>query len=108
MNTASAFPFFRLVTVSALAILLALSGCARSKANSNLDPKSSSDPAAGGYVWGQNDKDGKPDISEKSDDVIAIQREVLKRQEIEKERLEREKQDILRQQHYNLQLQKVQ
>lgn len=88
------------------------SGCtAHSNTNSNIGTKDSSDAATGGFVWGHNDKKtGLPEGEEKltNDEIIKRQKEVLLRQEIERERLEKEKQDILRQDRYNKQLQQLQ
>jgi hypothetical protein len=67
--------------------------------NNNLE---SGDNAAGGFVWGQNDlKTGKHKEEKTDKEIILRQEEVLRRQELEKARLEKEKQDILRQKYYN-------
>lgn len=89
----------------ALCFISLFSGCSpatESGINSNLGPKDKEDPAAGGFVWGKNDpKTGLPEEELTNEAIILRQQEILKRQEIEKERLEREKQDIIRQQYYN-------
>lgn len=90
--------------------LITLLSCTPVKKDfSNIETKDSSDPSAGGFVWGRNDeKTGKP-VEELTDEqILSRQEEVLKRQEIEKKRLEKEKQDILRQEYYNKKMQELQ
>ena len=85
-------------------------GCTAPKTgNTNLDIKDSEEPGTGGFVWGKNDKKtGLPEEEKTNEDILRRQKEVLKRQEIEQLRLEKEKQDILRQRDYNQKFQELQ